>query len=48
MKEEAGLYLEALFLIQKVFYLLQKGYIYINTHRHTPLYSQAPFTNKKA
>ena len=23
-------------------------YIYINTHRHTPLYSQAPFTNKKA
>lgn len=49
MKEEAGLYLEVSFLIQKViFSFTERIYIYINTHRYIPLYSQALFTKRKA
>lgn len=35
MIEEAGLYFEVLFLIQKVFSLLQKEYIYKHTETYT-------------
>lgn len=36
------------FNLEGILSFTKRIYIYINTHRHTPLYSQAPFTNKKA